>query len=274
MKSISIFGFAVLMAALPLGAQAVQGKPGSANDRTWSGTVTAVSAQDKTFAARRGLLTRTFKVGEQCPISTVDKKEATLSDLRVGERIGVHYQDVEGVWVARRVTERARHWAGTVHSIDQKSATVTMEEAPLYQPFHAPRTFRLAGDCKVVLWNGHEGSLRDIQPGDRVAVIYDLPAGAPTAYRIRDSSVAAVGTLEAIDLPARTVKAKESSGEKQFVLADDCRIILSGNQKGRWKDLVAGQKYKFTYEDVNGVEVLDRIAPAQAGTTAQTASTL
>lgn len=262
------------MAAFPVGAQTKQAAAGTTRDRSWTGTVTCVNAQDNTLRGKRGFFTKTFDLGGKCPISTVDKKEAALSDLRPGERVTIHYQDVEGVLVARRIAEKPLHYAGTVHNIDSKAGIVTMEETPLYQPFHGPRTFHIASDCQVVLWNGHEETLADLQPGDKIVVTYDRPGGSSLAYRIQDRSLATVATLETIDLPDRIVKAKDPSGEQSFALADRCRIILNGHKNGELKDLVAGQTYKFTYEAVNGINVLDRIAPASATKSAQTASTM
>ena len=176
--------------------------------------------------------------------------------------------------VADRIAEQPLHYAGTVHNINQQTGMVTMQEAPLAKPFRAPRTFRIANDCKVILWNGHDGTLADVQPGDRISITYELPGGSLVAYRIKDRDLAEVGKVETIDLSARTVKAKESSGEKDFALAEHCRIIIPGEKTGELKNLVAGQEYKFTYEKVNGVNVVDRIAPVQKANTAQTASTM
>jgi hypothetical protein len=78
--------------------------------------------------------------------------------------------------------------------------------------------------------------------------------------------------LDAVDLSARSVKAKLMTGEKTFDLADKCRIIASNQQSQHLKDLVLGQQYRFTYRQVNGVNVLDQIAPAQEAKPAETAS--
>jgi hypothetical protein len=148
-----------------------------------------------------------------------------------------------------------------------------MEEAPLYKPFRAPEKFRLARNCELTLANGGGGTLADVQPGDRIMVIYELPGGSPVAYRIQEQSSTFVGVLDAIDLPARTVKAKQMATEKTFELGDKCRIIASNQQSEPLKDLALGQHYRFTYRDVNGINVLDQIAPAQNAKPAETAST-
>jgi Cu/Ag efflux protein CusF len=260
------------MAALPVGLKADQAQAERNHEKTWTGTLTAVNAQNKTLTGKEWLVTKTFNLGGNCPIATLDKQQAALSDLRPGEKVKVYYEDVEGVLVARRIAECPLHYDGIVHSVEPKTGTVMMEEAPLYQPFRAPHTFRIASDCKLLMRNGQNGTLADVQPGDRISVLYELPGGSPIAYRIRDRSLAVIGTVEAIDFTTRRVQAREAAGEKPFAVANHCRIILSGEKTGTLKDLATGHRYKFTYEEVNGVNVLDRIAPVQGAKPAETAS--
>ena len=273
MNSITRCGFLALMIALPLSVRAGQQPGRTANEKTWYGTVTAVNTRDHTLTVKRVWFTRTFNIGEHCAIAAIDKKEAALSDFSPGEKVRVHYQNAEGVLVADRITERALRYEGTVQAVDQEARTVTMEQAPLYRPFHAPAMFRIGSDCRVRLWNGREGTVAEVRPGDRILVIYELPGGSPVAYRIRDKSSTFVGTVEAIDLSDQTVKAKELLREKKFELGNDCQIVRPDQKAGHLKDLVLGQKYQFNYEDVNGVDVLNRIAPVQEGQPAETAST-
>jgi hypothetical protein len=124
----------------------------------------------------------------------------------------------------------------------------------------------------VIQANGADGTLADLGPGDQITVPYELPGGSPVAYRIRAQTVTFVGMLDAIDLSARTVKAKLMAGEKTFDLADKCRIIANHQQREHLADLALGQQYRFTYREVNGVYVLDQIAPAHEAKPAETAS--
>ncbi len=263
----------VLVAAFPLTVQAVSPSAGEKCGKTWRGTMTALDTRDNSITVKHAWRTRTFHLGEHCVIAAVDKKEATLGDLSPGEKVMIYYQNAEGVLVASRIQERALRYNGTVQAVDQKAGTVTMAEPALYRPLHAPKKFRIASDCKVTLWDGREGRVTEVQPGDRISVIYELPGGSPVAYRIRDASSTLVGTVEAIDLSDRTVKAKQLLGEKKFELGNDCQIVRPDKKAGQLKDLMLGQKYQFTYEDVNGVKVVNRIAPAQEAKPAETAST-
>jgi hypothetical protein len=273
MRTVTTIGILVLVSAFAVGAYAEPQMGARKNEQNWGGTLTAVNAQDNTVTGQHWWSTETFHAGKNCAIVAVDKKEAALSDLRPGEKVKIRYQDVEGVRVADRIVERALHDGGTVQAVDAKAGTVTMQEPPLYKPFRAPETLRIADDCKVVLANGDEGTLADVRPGDRVTVIYELPGDSRVAYRIRDRSSSLVATLDAVDLSARTVKIKQKTGEETFQLADKCRIIASNQQREPLKDLALGQQYRFTYRDVNGVNVLDQITPAQETKPAETAST-
>jgi len=272
MKTITRFGFLALLLSLPPGGMAAPQAAVSSNEESCAGTLTAIHTQDHTITVRRMLMDKTFHLGQHCAVSALDKKDAVVSDLRPGEKVEIRYQNVEGILVADQIAEKALRYDGAVQAVDQKAGTVTMQEAPLYVPFHAPQMFRLAAGCEIVLPDRHDGTLAALQPGDRISVIYELPGGAPVAYRIRDRSLTLVGVVAAVDPSNHTLKAREKSSEIKFELADDCQIILNGEKPGHLKDLVLGQPCKFTYENVNGVEVLDRIVPANAAKPTQTAS--
>src|SRR5262249_16641210 len=107
---------------------------------------------------------------------------------------------------------------------------------------------------------------------DQVTIIYQRPGSSPVVYQILEKTTTFVGKLEAIDLPARTVKAKELTGQRKFTLAEGCQILVPGKDDAQLKDLDLAEKYKFTYEAVNGVNVAVRIAPATEAAPGQTAS--
>ncbi len=272
MKTIRAIGLLVLCAALPTGLRAGQHAAGMNNEKTWEGTLTAVDTADHTVTAKHWFFTETFHIGKNCTFADVEKKEVALGDLLPGEKVKIRYQNAEGVRVADHIMERALRYNGTVQAVDPKTSTMTMAEEPLYKPFRAPDTFRCASDCKVILVNGDKGTLADLRPGDRVTVIYEAPGGSLIAYRVRDRSLNFVGTLDAIDQPARSVQAKKMGSEKTFDLADSCRIIVGKETKGHLKDLARGQPYRFTYRDVNGIYVVDQITPAHEANPAETAS--
>lgn len=262
----------VLGVTLPVCLFAGQEVTGVKHERYWTGTITAVDTQNNTVSGTHWMVGDTFDIGQKCAIDTIDNKEAKLGDLRPGEKARIEYREVEGVRVADRIAELALRYDGTVHSVDQTAGVITMAEAPLYQPFHQPERFRIAGDCKVILLNRHDGSLADLQPGDRISVIYELPKDSAVAYRIREKTTRSDGVVVAIDRSTGTLKVNESSGEKEFTVGDDCQVVLGGMKTGDLKNLVPGEHCRFTYEEVNGINVLDQIAPTRSANTAEKAS--
>jgi hypothetical protein len=274
MRTITKLGLVILMTALPAGVKASQPSAESNHEQTWTGTLTAVNTQNESLTGGHWWYHETFNVGKHCAISTVDKAHAGLADLRPGEEARIRYREAEGVRVADHVSERPLHYTGTVQAVNAKQRMVTMAEAALYKPFHAPMTFRVASDCKVTLPSGKSANLTDLQPGDRIAVIYELPGGSPVAYRIRNKCSTFVGTVAAINLPERTIEAKGNAGARKFDLGDDCQIMLGSKQNGHLKDVAMHQTYEFTYQRVNGINVLDRLSPVQATKVSETASTM
>jgi hypothetical protein len=256
MRKIRMLGLLALIGLMPLGTYARGATSNAEKEMGWSGKVTAVSPDNHTFTATSWWHTRTFDVGEKCAISTLDKKAAALSDLRIGDRVKVCYREAGGALVAEQIRVKALHLTGTVQSVDRKARTVTLEE-----PF-SNHSFRLADDCKVVLWNGKEGAFIDLTPGNKVRVAYELPNGSPVAYRIRQETQTFVGKVSGIDSTYRTVEASELLEHKQFRVPDNCPIMVNGKPTENLRNLQLGHTYLFSYENVDGVNVAERIAPA------------
>jgi len=107
-------------------------------------------------------------------------------------------------------------------------------------------------------------TLASVKPGQRVSVIYETPKGTPTAREIEQKGDTFTGTLTAIDLNTRTLKAKHVFGTKKFNLADGCKITLNGKADAQWRELKLGDEFTLTYDPVNGVNVVNRIAQAES----------
>ncbi len=105
-------------------------------------------------------------------------------------------------------------------------------------------------------------TLTDIQTGNHVTVTYETPGGTLTARQIAQTSIEFTGILTAIDLGEKTLKAKALFGSKKFNVADDCAIIINGRTGGQLSDLKPNDKLVFSYDEINGVNVVNRIAPA------------
>ena len=60
------------------------------------------------------------------------------------------------------------------------------------------------------------------------------------------------------------MKAKSGFSSKKFNLADNCAIVINGKTDGRLGDLKPNDRLVFNYDEVNGINVVNRIAPAEA----------
>ena len=108
--------------------------------------------------------------------------------------------------------------------------------------------------------------MADIQVGNYVTVMYETPNDAPTARLIAQTSESFAGTLTAIDLGERTVKAKTLFDSKKFNLANNCVVIIDGKTDAQLRDLKPDDKLVFSYDEINGVNVANRIALDHGGT--------
>jgi hypothetical protein len=133
------------------------------------------------------------------------------------------------------------------------------------------KPFTFAGESKVILAGGKAGKFDDVKIGHKVAVVYELPGDKPVAWRIEQKSETFSGSLTAINATERTVRAKHLVGEKKFQLASDCRILVNGKPDATLSDLRLGQKFTFSYEEVDGIKVVNRIAGSEEPASAETA---
>jgi hypothetical protein len=79
--------------------------------------------------------------------------------------------------------------------------------------------------------------------------------------------------LTAIDLDQKTMKAKAMFATKKFNVGNDCAVVVNGKPDGKLTDLRPGESLTFSYDEVNGVNVVNRIAPAGARKSSVASST-
>ena len=266
MKNMMHTWIAACASALTLTAMssyAGQDAAAAGSDR-YTGMVVAVNPNEHTLDVKGLWMTKTFNLGDDCSYVQLDKPAGTMSDLRSGEKVTVTYVDAHGVRVANRVQQIAMTHEGTVKAIDPMAKTVTLHEG-----MTGDKTYRLPADCRVVLRNDHTGTLDAVKPGNYVTITYETPGGKAVARQIAQTSDTFVGEVTAIDLTDRTVKAKALFGSKKFSLGDNCTIILNGKMNAPLNDVRLGERLEFSYDDVNGINVANRIAtaPAESETT-------
>ena len=244
-------------------AKATTAKP----EKTYTGTVVSVDPQDHMLNVRGFLFSKKFNLGDSCAYTMVGQTTGAVGNLRPGQRVTVSYQDANGVLVADCVTQRPLRETGMVKAIDPAAHTLTLHVGIM------DKAYQLPADCGITLRGGRSGSLGDIQTGDHVTVTYEVPGGKPTAREIAQTSATFTGDLTAIDLGQKTLKARAAFGTKQFNLGDNCAIVINGKPDGKLTDLRPGESLTFNYDVVNGVNIVNRIAPTATGPTTQATAT-
>ncbi len=235
-------------------AKATAAKP----QKTYTGTIAFVDTQDRVLGVKGFLFSKKFNLGDSCAYTIVGKVSGAIGDLRPGQRVTVRYQDASGVLIADRVTQKPLREEGMVKAIDPAAHTLTLHVGIM------DKTYQLPTDCDVTLRGGKSGALSDLQTGDHVTMTYEIPDGKPTAREIAQTSATFTGNLTAIDLDQKTMKAKATFVTKKFNVGDDCAIVINGKPDGKLTDLQPGENLTFSYDEVNGVNIVNRIAPAQA----------
>ncbi len=247
-------GVSVLTMAGALTASAQDADTNAIPHKSYTGTVVTVDAKEHTLRMEGFFTSKTFNLGDNCTYTFVDKGAGAIGDLHPGQRIEIVYQEMHDVLVADRVTQEPMISEGTVTACDQAQRTLTVHTRG------RDKTFPIAVDCKVVLRGDKPGSLADVQTGNYVTVTYETPNNKPTARKITQTSETYTGSLTAIDLDTKTVKAKSMFDTKKFNLGDNCAIVIDGKINGRLSDLKPNDKLVFSYDEINGVNVASRIA--------------
>jgi len=238
-------------------AKATTAKP----DKTYTGTVVSVNPKENMLDVKGFWFSnKKLNLGSACTYSIVGQENGTIGDLRPGQKVRVAYQDAHGVLIADRVSQEPMRDVGMVKSIDPVAHTMTLHVGAF------DKTFQLPADCDVTLRGGKSGTIVDIQPGYHVTVTYEVPNGKATAREIAQTSATFTGDMTAIDLDQKTIRAKSMFDMKRFNVGNDCAILVNGKPDGKLTDLRPGEKLTFSYDDVNGVNVATRIAPAGTST--------
>jgi hypothetical protein len=237
--------------------------PKSTADKTFKGMSLRFDTGENAVWTKSFWGPKRFNIADDCKIndinaSTGEKSPWSLKNLRPGQELEIKYINSHGVLVAHEITRLEMAVTGTVTTIDSSGRTLVVHRSG------NNRKFVFNDDCKVTLRDGKSGALADVQPGHRVTVTYESPDGVDSARRIAQTSTPFTGTLTAIDLNDRTVKAKSFLDTKQFNLADDCAVVINGKLDGKLSELRLGEKLNLSYDDLNGVKVVSRIATAES----------
>lgn len=229
--------------------QATKARP----EKTYTGMVVSTDTKEHVLTVKGWAFSKkTFNLGGNCSYELAGISPATSSDIRSGQKVTVTYQDAQGVLIASRVVQQPLQMEGMVTAIDPGQRKLTLGSS---------RHVHIGADCKVVLRNDKVGAFTDIKIGNHVTITYEKPGDVPVAREIAQTSVVFTGTLTAVDLDERTVKAESSFTSKKFFLADNCAIVINGKTNGELAGLKLKDRLNFSYDEINGINVVNRIAP-------------
>lgn len=224
-----------------------------------TGVIASVDPAEHMMTVKELLRTRRFNLGNTCTYTFPGKTTGTAADLRPGQKVDVRYQAALGVLVANQVTQEPMRFVGVVASIDPATHTLIMRRRLL------DKTFQIGSDCSVVLRNDKTGALSDVRPGEYVTVTYESPKHGAVARQISETSETFSGTLTALDMSDRTIKAKSLLGSRMFNLASGCSIVVNGRTDGHMRDLKPGETVTISYDELNGINVANRLALGGSG---------
>ncbi len=79
--------------------------PAKPQRHQYTGDVTSIDAKAGTLIVKKGAESKTFKIGEKTKYTTEAKPKgsAAAADIKVGDKVTVHYADVDGVLTAHSV---------------------------------------------------------------------------------------------------------------------------------------------------------------------------
>jgi hypothetical protein len=145
-------------------------------------------------------------------------------------------------------------YKGTVIAIDRKEHSLSVHS------FWSTKMFNAADDCRLSVEDKPEASWNDLRPGQRVEVGYQDAQGVLVARAIDQEDVGFPGHITAMNPEERKLTIKGRQFAKQFIIPDDCQVVLKDDKEGPVKDLKIGQFVNVIYEDPpNGSPTARRI---------------
>ena len=92
------------------------------------------------------------------------------------------------------------------------------------------RTFDLGINCAITRWDYSTGSINDLRPGQKVTVGYRDVHGVLAADRVEQDAMRYRGIVKVIDPVQRKLVLHHWNGDKTFMLAADCKVLLHDQQ--------------------------------------------
>ena len=161
-----------LVCASPsFGDDSAAANAGRDRGKVYKGTVSAIDAVENTVTVQGTIFSKKFNTADACKVSLEDKPEAMLSDLRVGQRVEVHYQSVRGVLAAGQIIQHNLTLKGYVNAIDPGNRMLAVKTAMSTQEF------KVAENCSVILKDKRAGTLLMVAHMNETALRLTVESG-------------------------------------------------------------------------------------------------
>jgi len=182
---------ATLLTALSITSASATHQTEGKHERSFTGTVTSVDPEQKSFAVQGKVFTKRFTADDSCTFSLANPRPQSFSGVQLGQKVMVAYQSHNGIRVAERVTQTPMHFAGRITEVDPIAHTVTVRHNAL------DKTFQVGDDCKVKLGDRKATAITDLKPGQTIAVTYESPRHWLMAREITRVSEMPAGSITA-----------------------------------------------------------------------------
>jgi Cu/Ag efflux protein CusF len=77
--------------------------PPKPKHQQFTGVIESIDAKAETVIVKKDTGSKTFKIIEKTKYATADKKDAVLTDIKVGDKVKVTYTEADGVATAHRI---------------------------------------------------------------------------------------------------------------------------------------------------------------------------
>lgn len=171
----------------------------SQRNMIYEGRIASYDPEKRTMEVSDTWKSREFSIPADCPVMLHDNQTGTIEDLQMGQRVKVIFESPPDTpsFQAHRIVQDYESFSGTIRAIDADTKTVKAKT------LLNEKKFNLARDCKVILADQSEGTLRDLQIGDRVEFSYEDADGVLVANLITQETGAEPSATVQASAPRR-----------------------------------------------------------------------
>jgi predicted RNA-binding protein len=158
---------------------------------------------------------------------------------------------------------RAETAATAPHEKSMKGKVVAVnqvDKSVQVKGFLHTKRFNMANDCQVIFADKPAPAPAALRPGQKVEVKYENAQGVLVARRIVQHNQTYEGYIRSIDSTQHVLTVRRRMLDKDFRIANDCRVQLGDDRSGGLADLRPGHHITLVYETPDGSETVRQIS--------------